>query len=401
MGSFLKTLAAVMLGVLVGGAMVFSYMQLQPVATAKTDTQSNQSVQVAGRGAINDEPVIAAYQKVSPAVVFITNIGSSSGSQLRLFGGNAPQQTATGSGFVIDDQGHILTNNHVVDGASRLEVTLTDGSSVEAKVVGTDPGSDLAVIQIDVPKDKLTVANLGDSDQLRVGELAIAIGNPFGLDHTVTVGVLSSLGRNYPSASGRMIANMIQTDAAINPGNSGGPLLNANGDVIGINTAIESQTGGSVGIGFAVPINTAKQFLPQMLKGQNIQHAWLGIAGQAINSNIADQLKLTVKEGVYVVNVVADSPAAKAGVKGADATPTSQRGQNNAPGSQVHPNLPTGGDVITAVDALKVTKVDDIVTYLNGKTAGDTVTIHLVRDGKDTTLDVKLAEWPKNQQQLN
>lgn len=384
--SFFKTFIAMMLGVVLGGAVLFSYMQIQPAAKAHIDTRVEQRAESGVAAVFNDEPIIAAYEKVSPSVVFITSIGRSVPHSF----GDIPSRGA-GSGVIIDDQGHILTNNHVIDEANRLEVTLPDESTVPAKVVGRDAGTDLAVIKIDVPREKLTVAPLGDSDQLRVGELAIAIGNPFGLDRTVTVGVISSLGRNYPSESGRVIANMIQTDASINPGNSGGPLLNAKGEVIGINTAIESPVRGSVGIGFAVPINTAKQFLPQMLQGDEIKHPWLGISGRAITPNIAEDLKLPVKEGVYVVEVVANSPAAKAGLKGA----ATRQGQRNLDQQTV----PPGGDVITAVDAKKVKKIDDIIAYLDTKRVGDVVKVHVIRNGSEMDFDVTLREWPSNLQQ--
>ncbi len=389
MRSFLKTFVAMALGIILGAAMLFSYMQLQPVAKASVETKVEQVSQPSTSrfaGAGSDQPVVAVYQKVSPAVVYITSIGQSVPHSF----GNVPTQ-GTGSGFIIDNQGHILTNNHVVAGADRLEVTLSDQTTVPATVVGRDPSDDLAVIKIDVPSEKLTVAPLGDSDKLQVGELAIAIGNPFGLDHTVTAGVISSLGRNYPSENGRTIANMIQTDAAINPGNSGGPLLNAQGEVIGINSAIESPVSGSVGIGFAVPINTAKQSLPQMLQGGVVKKPWLGISGTALNPTLADQLKLPVKQGVYVVDVLPDSPAAKAGLKGA----SSGQSQRNL----LQQTPPSGGDVITAVDDKQVKKVEDIIAYLNGKQVGDVVKVHLLRNGSEMTVDLTLAAWPDNLQQ--
>lgn len=378
--SFLKTFTAMTLGVILGAAMLFSYMQLQPVAKANIETKLEQVSQPITSLIGNDEPIIAAYEKVSPAVVFITTIGENVPHSF----GDIPS-TGTGSGVIIDDQGHILTNNHVVANADRLEVRLADESIVQAKVLGRDPSSDLAVIKVDVPREKLTVAPLGDSDKVRVGELAIAIGNPFGLDHTVTVGVISSVGRNYPSVSGRTIANMIQTDAAINPGNSGGPLLNAKGEVIGINSAIESPVKGSVGIGFAVPINTAKHSLPAMLQGEEVKKPWLGISGQGLNPTTAEQLKLSVQQGVYVVEVIPDGPAAKAGIKGAS------RGQvERSPGSLV---LPRGGDVIIAVDQKQVKKIEDVIAYLDGKQIGDVVKVRLIRDGGEMVVDVTLAEW--------
>ena len=391
MRSFLKTLLAVFLGTILGAAMIASYLQFQPVVGASLDSRAEsktatQPPVVSKAAFVNDNAVISTYERVSPAVVFVTSIGQ---PQMGFFG-QFPTK-GTGSGFVINADGHILTNNHVVEGARKLEVTLPDNTTLPAKVIGTDPGSDLALIKIDPGQEKLTVAKLGDSDKLRVGELAIAIGNPFGLERTVTVGVISSLGRNYPSQSGRTIANMIQTDAAINPGNSGGPLLNANGEVVGINTAIESPVQGSVGIGFAIPINTAKRVLPQMMKGGEVEHPWLGLSGQAVTPSLADQLKLPVKSGVYVVDVISDSPAAKAGLKGATNRPSHRNlGQQETP---------SGGDVITAVDKVQVTKVEDIIAYLDTKSVGGQVQLKVNRDGKELTLDVTLAAWPKDLQQ--
>ena len=381
MRTLLKNMLILTLGVLFGVLVVVGYMRFQPIAAASIATISPAPVVSPNRPLLqNNDIVPLVYEQVSPAVVNIT----SEGMQESTFFGDSPQ-FGTGSGVVIDDEGHILTNNHVVQGADSLEVRLTDGTSVAAEVVGTDPGNDLAIIKVDVPKDKLTVANLGDSDQLKTGELAIAIGNPFGLERTVTVGVISSIGRNWPSQSGRTISNMIQTDAAINPGNSGGPLLNASGEVIGINTAIESPVRGSVGIGFAIPINTAKRFLPDLLKGGEVSHPWLGISGQAITPKLAEEMGLPVNEGVHVAQVMPNSPAAKAGLKGAQQAQRSGRQQNN----------PSVGDIITAIDGQKVTKVEQIAQYIDTKSVGDKVKLDVLRDDKSITLDVTLAAWPK------
>ncbi len=338
------------------------------------------SAVVSKQSILDEDTVVSVYEKVSPAVVNITSKGIRVDTPL----GQIPQQGA-GSGVIIDDQGHILTNNHVVEGATELEVTLADGDSVQAKVLGRDPGTDLAVVQINVDKSKLTVAPLGDSSALKVGQLAIAIGNPFGLDRTVTVGVVSSLGRTYASDSGsRPIRDMIQTDAAINPGNSGGPLLNSRGEVIGINSAIESPVRGSVGIGFSIPINTAKRILPDLIANKNVSHPWLGISGAQVTSSLARQLGIPA-EGVYVVQVIPNGPAAKAGLKGAG----SQRNQGA--------DVPKGGDVILSVDGKKVGKVEDISSYLDAnKNPGDTVTLTIRRDGSQQDVKVTLAEWPAN-----
>src|SRR5919204_289447 len=196
----------------------------------------------------------------------------------------------------------------VAGDASRLEVTLADGSNVAAELVGRDPGNDLAVVKVDVPSDKLTLAPFGDSDQLKAGQMAIAIGNPFGLERTITTGIISSVGRTRGDGGRRPIRNMIQTDAPINPGNSGGPLLNSRGEVVGINTAIESPVRGSVGIGFAVPINTAKLFLPEMIAGAKVTHPWLGVSTVQLTEARAKEIGVAETEGAYVCSLVPNGP---------------------------------------------------------------------------------------------
>ncbi len=388
----MKTIArsAIMVVVtaLLAAGIVAGYFQLQPapekLASSAPAVQASfdKPAPVAGaRSAIFDEEsVVAVYEKVSPAVVNIVSTTQKGTGPL----GDFPQRGA-GSGIVIDNEGHILTNNHVVDGANKVEVTLADGTTVAANTVGTDPVNDLAIVKIEIDASKLTIAPLGDSSKVRPGELAIAIGNPFGLERTVTVGVISSAGRTYTGDSGRPILNMIQTDAAINPGNSGGPLLNSSGEVIGINSAIESPVRGSVGIGFAVPVNTAKIFLPDLLKGGEITHPMLGVSGVAITAQLAKDLELPVEKGVYVASVVPGSPAAAAGVKGATAS------------TAAHTQAPKGGDVITAIDNVSVAKVEDLISYLDTKKVGDTVKLSIIRGKENQTLEVKLANWQKQQ----
>jgi S1-C subfamily serine protease len=303
--------------------------------------------------------------------------------------GRFGQENGSGSGVIIDKQGFILTNYHVVSGADTLEVTLPDGSALPATVVGTDPGSDLAVISIDPPAGGLTAAHLGDSDQLKVGDSVYAIGNPFGLEDTFTAGVVSAVGRTYSSDSGtRPLRNLIQTDAAVNPGNSGGPLADCHGDVIGINTLLENPTGQSVnvGIAFAVSINTAKHSLNDLTAGKTVSHPWLGIAGRELTPALAQDLNLSVTKGVYVVTVANNSPAERAGLVPAFASET--QAQNDT-------TLPPGGDVILAVDGNSVTDVDQLANYLDSqKRAGDTVTLTVLRNGQETAIDATLGEWP-------
>jgi putative serine protease PepD len=347
-----------------------------PASTVPTPTPAPAPADLRGRLQPDEQLLVDLYERVSPAVVNITN---RRGQQLA--SGEFPRSGA-GSGVVFDARGYILTNNHVVDDASRLEVTLADGTNVGAELVGRDPGNDLAIVKIDVPAEKLTLAPFGDSDQLKAGQFAIAIGNPFGLERTITTGIISSVGRTRGDGGRRPIRNMIQTDAPINPGNSGGPLLNSRGEVVGINTAIESPVRGSVGIGFAVPINTAKTFMPEMLNGAKVTHPWLGISGVQLTDGRAREIGLSVNEGVYVCATVANGPAAKAGLRAADCKPTGE--------------LPKGGDAILAIDGRRLQKTDDISAYLDTKKVGDVVKLEILRDGQRQTLDVTLGEWPES-----
>ncbi len=329
---------------------------------------------------VEEETVISIYRAASPAVVHITSTVLSQDFFFRV----VPQE-GTGSGFMVDDRGYILTNNHVVENADSLEVTLADKSRVAAKLIGRDPNNDIAVIRISVPREKLTLLKLGDSSQLQVGQMAIAIGNPFGLDRTVTKGVVSALGRSLKSDTGRQIRNIIQTDAAINPGNSGGPLLNSRGEVIGINSAIFTPSGGSVGIGFAIPINTAKTLLPQLIARGRASHPWLGISGLDITPQLARAVKLPVTEGVLIGQVASGGPAAKAGLRG------SQR--RIRVGNFM---VTVGGDIIMSLDGEKVTGVDDLTAYLDErKKVGDEVRVEVLRDGTPQTVVVRLGELPE------
>jgi len=330
-----------------------------------------------------EQVVINVYKQASPGVVNIT----STTLAYDFFFNVIPQQ-GTGSGFFVDDKGHVLTNSHVVEDAQRLEVTLPDGQKGRARLVGRDPQNDLAVLQVNVPREKLHPLRLGDSKQLQVGQMAIAIGNPFGLQRTVTRGVISSLGRDLrvdPSdPRSRLMRGIIQTDAAINPGNSGGPLLNSRGEVIGINTAIFSPSGGSVGIGFAVPVNTAKRYLPQLIAKGRVAHPWLGITGQSIEEDLAAELRLPVKEGILVAQVFQGSPADRAGLKA---------GRRRV--QAANRLVVVGGDIITGIDGVKLKSVDDLTAHLDAqREVGDAVRLDILRDGRPMSLQVKLGELP-------
>jgi S1-C subfamily serine protease len=330
------------------------------------------------------------YEQDSPGVVFIqAQSAPRPASPLNPFGGGGG--SATGSGFVIDHAGHILTNAHVVDGAQRIEVTLgnTDTSQpVSARVVGKDPSTDVALLEVNAPSDQLHPLPLGDSSQLQVGDSVVAIGNPFGLDRTVTTGIVSALQREIKAPNGFTINNVIQTDAAINPGNSGGPLLGADGRVIGMNSQIESAGGGgNVGIGFAVPINTAHEVVQQLLANGTVEHAFLGISGTDVTPQLANVLNLSVKQGALVQSVVSGGPADKAGVKGGHATATI--------GGQL---VRAGGDVITAIDGKAVSGMDDVISVVNQKQPGDEVQLSLADGSQQRTVTVTLGNRPANAQ---
>jgi S1-C subfamily serine protease len=290
---------------------------------------------------------------------------------------------------VIGGDGRILTNYHVISGATSLEVRFADGSTSAAQVVGGDPASDLAVIQVTGAGLDIVAADLGDSDALHVGDLVLAIGNPFNLEGTLTQGIVSAVDRTYATgANTRPIRKMIQTDAAVNPGNSGGPLLNCQGQVIGINTLLENPTGENVNVGvaFAVAINTAKRSLPQMLAGETVSHPWLGIAGVDVTPALAQELGLNQDSGVYVTLVSGGSPASAAGLRGAFAS------QDQAAASSA---VRTGGDLVLAVDGQAVTSIDELAAYLDEqKRPGESVELSVLRDGENVFITAQLAEWP-------
>ncbi len=295
--------------------------------------------------------------------------------------------TATGSGIVIDDKGHILTNNHVIEGASKIQVKLGESDhEYTAEVVGTDPASDLALIKVDAPTSELDPLTLGDSSAVEVGDPVVAIGNPFGLDRTVTSGIVSALQRQIQAPNGFSIDNVIQTDAAINPGNSGGPLINAQGEVIGINSQIEtggSGTDGNVGIGFAIPINTAKGVIHELETKGSVEHAYLGIEGGTITPQLASTFNLPVKEGVLIQTVEKGGPADKAGIKGGT-TPVTIEGAE----------VMVGGDIIVEADGKKITNMEQIIELVTEKKPGDEVTLKLSRDDKEKTATVTLGKRP-------
>jgi len=333
-----------------------------------------------------DNRLTEIYQHVENSIVLITNKVSMKNNHIIINGNPLEQQsTRLGSGFVYDKSGHIVTNNHVVEGSQTVDVTFVNGNTYSAKVIGTDPNSDLAVLEIadSISSDELIPIPLGDSSLLKVGQATIAIGNPFGLSNTMTTGIISQTGRMLPNQElGFSIPNIIQTDAAINPGNSGGPLLNIQGQVIGINTAIQSQIGEFAGIGFAVPSNTIKKIVPVLITDGNYHHPWLGISGTTLNQELAQKMNLPKNfKGAVVSQVIKDSPAEKAGLEEAMFSASGEIKK---------------ADIITAVDNKQVKQIDDVIVYLfEEKNVGDSIKITVNRDGKILNLDTVLTERPK------
>ncbi|HUQ21867.1 MAG TPA: trypsin-like peptidase domain-containing protein [Gaiellaceae bacterium] len=311
----------------------------------------------------------------------VVEITVTSPGQASPFGGTGQAQQAQGSGFVLDKQGHIVTNQHVVDGAQSVSVKFSDGTTYDATVVGTDPSTDLAVIKVEAPASILVPLQLGDSTKLRVGDGVVAIGSPFGLAQTVTTGIVSAVHREITAPNNYAIPDAIQTDAAINHGNSGGPLLDLRGRVVGVNSQIESDSGGNDGVGFAVPSQTVRTIVSQLLSSGKVEHAYLGVAIESIPGSAADTLG--TRAGAAVTEVRSGSPAAAAGLLPSSRTRTID-GQA----------YPTGGDVITAVDGRRVSSADELRTAIDAKKPGENVELTVLRNGKTTSVQVTLASRP-------
>jgi S1-C subfamily serine protease len=322
---------------------------------------------------VEEQLVIDIYARVGPAVVCIT--------APRRFG------ACIGSGFVMDRRGYVVTNHHVAEATDELLVTLADEHTMRAEVIGSDPGSDLAVLEIEVPPEDLTVAELGVSSDLQVGQRAIAIGNPFGLERTMTTGVISSLGRTLSRDDSEFqIAGLIQTDAAINPGNSGGPLLDSQGKVIGVNAAITSTSGTNSGVGFAVPVDILKRVVPELIAHGRYRHPWLGVSGRTISPEMVETAELSVETGVLIFEVESGSPAAAAGLLGGD----QQVLVSGTP-------MLAGGDILVAIDGVEVKRFDDVINHLASHTSvGDVVTLTVVREDREVKVSVTLEERPGN-----
>jgi serine protease Do len=355
---------------------------------------------------VSESLYIDLYQRVNPAVV---NIQVTKNLDEVVDQDNIPQLPETpgvptipfpgfpelqpgplrgqGSGFIYDTAGHIITNNHVVDQADKINVIFADGSEVEAVLIGADPDTDLAVIKVEeIDEDELVSLKLADSDRLQIGQHVVAIGNPFGLSGSMTTGIISGLGRVLPaSASQFSIPDIIQTDAAINPGNSGGPLLDLDGQVVGVNTAIASSSRSFAGVGYAVPSNMVNEVVPELIAHGRVLHPWLGITGRTLDRETAMAMSLEPSQrGILIAEVVAESPADESGLRGSDT-------QIEVDGQQ----LLIGGDVIVGIDDQTVDDFDDLLSYIVNETEIDQqVALHLLRDGEPKDVEVRLAARP-------
>jgi len=372
-------------GVLVYGR--FGSHLIGQMAGAKVEKGNSEESQIRG---ITDPSVATdeknnqeVYNVMSPGVVNITTTVN-----VRDWFEAYEAKGGSGSGSILDKQGHILTNYHVVQGATKLDVTLANGRNYPATFLDADPDNDLALIKIEAPADQLSTIPLGDSANLKVGQKVLAIGNPFGLERTLTTGVISGLARPIRSEiTGKLIEGVVQTDAAINPGNSGGPLLNSHGQLVAINTLIYSPSGGSVGIGFAVPVNTAKRIVADIMQYGRVRKPDLGVSGiplSRLGPQLIKVLALPLNEGYMVVKAIPGASADKAGIRGAN--------EQVEIGRYI---FPVGGDIITKIDGQEVRQQDDIDHVLNSKNVGDQVQVEVMRGGRRQTFTVQLAETPR------
>jgi S1-C subfamily serine protease len=394
-----RTFTISLLSAIIGGGIVIAVVAAAGgLDTAQKTVTTIQAAPLAPSNASSETKGLTPhdiYVRDAPGVVYVTStIVKRSESPFNLFGGGETQQqqgTATGSGIVVGDNGTILTNWHVVENAVKVTVSFEEGKAVEATVVGKDPSNDLAVLR--VPTDGLTLhpLTLGDSSAVQVGDPVLAIGNPFGLDRTLTTGVISALQREITAPNGFTISNVLQTDAPINPGNSGGPLLDADGRVIGINSQIETggSGDGSVGIGFAVPINTAKAELPALEKGATVRGAYLGLTSLTIDETLAP-LNLPVKQGALVQSIQKGTPAEKAGIRGGTISSQVAGGQ-----------VAVGGDVIVGIDGKPVASAEALGTEITSHKPHETISVELLRpkgngEYEHKTVKVTLAERPNS-----
>jgi S1-C subfamily serine protease len=352
------------IGAVAGGALTFEYMQSEIDNLNDRVDSLESSANVVKLNYTDNSGLSDLFNSVDQSAVYIRAYGTG-GSQ--------------GSGFIYNEDGYIVTNAHVVQDADRVEVGFLDGSTRRARIVGTDPYTDLAVLKVN--KRGLEPLELADSSKVEVGQRAVAIGNPFGLRSSMTSGIISQKGRSLRTQGGFSTPNVLQTDAAINPGNSGGPLMNLRGEVVGVNTAIETNTGTFSGVGFAIPSNTVKNVVPSLIEDENYQHPWLGVSGIDVNPEIADRMDLENTTGFLVVDVVEDSPADRAGLRAGNRT------------EEINGNpVRLGGDVITGINGEKMRGINDILLYLSRETEVDQeVNLTVIRDGEKLDVPVTLG----------
>ena len=383
--------SGIFVGITVGSVsvfIIFSALFIIPMGTDETTKQmqnqiNENEIQVQNQiDKINNLIVeesktlslIDIFEKSEPGVVRVNTQRNQTGDEI---GG-------VGSGFVFDKKGHIITNAHVIEDSTKTIVTFLDGRSYNAEIIGIDEYTDIGVIKVNADLKLLKPLSLGDSSNLQVGEPITAIGNPFGLSGSMTSGIISQMGRLLPSGSGYSIPDVIQTDAAINPGNSGGPLLNMRGDIVGINTAIQSTTGEFTGVGFAIPSQTVAKIVPTLISEGEYKHPWIGISGRDIDPDMAKVLGLNDALGFLIITVVENSPASDAGLIGSNKTVKVDGREYSI-----------GGDVIMAVDGMDVRKIDDILIHLQRvKTVGYEMNLEILRDGRTTNVTIVLQERP-------
>ncbi len=384
--SFRQSLTAAVFGGLLVAVLGFAAVSAGWIGKTETIRQTVTTTTMPVTAGEGENLVNQIYERLGDGVGFITANGAGEGSgELNPFGGGG-SGTATGSGFLIDKEGHMVTNDHVVSGAESVSVTLGDSdASYDAEIIGTDPSTDLALLKLDAPSEVMTPLTIGDSDKARVGDPVIAIGNPFGLDRTVTTGIVSALQREIQSTTAYSISDIIQTDASINPGNSGGPLINSDGEVIGVNSQIATggAGSGSVGIGFAIPANTVTDVVEQLKDSGEVRHAFLGISGVGLDSELIEKLDIGAERGVLVQAVTEGGPADEAGIRGGGEPTTSDPVQALA-----------GGDVITAINGEEVPSMEDVAALVNESEPGDRLELTIERDGRTETVEVTLGERP-------
>jgi len=376
-------------GLALGGAALLGDLGATDTVTVREVTVEGSTQSPATFRTSKGLTIAEIYERTAPGVVLITatSAADTSSDPFQFESPQSQQQRALGSGFVIDKSGYIVTNYHVIQGAKSIQVTFSNNASIDARLVGSDPSTDIAVIQVDATSRALTPLTLGDSDRVQVGDSVVAIGNPFGLSRTVTAGIVSAIQRQITAPDEYTIDHVIQTDAPINHGNSGGPLISTRGEVIGVNSQIETGgvTEGNVGVGFSIPSNTVKTVVAQLIKNGKVEHAAIGVLAQDLTPNVAKVFRLPVTSGVIVAEVQPGSGAAKAGIKA---------GTNEV--TVAGESYRLGGDIIVEADGMPVRDLAGLRDAVAAKKPGDTITLKIYRGSEQLTIDVKLGRRPSS-----